>query len=317
MSLKQSISDEAFRLGFSAFGVAPANYEPIGHNHLLRWLDRNYNADMKYMERATRKRFDPKIHFPVAKSVIICALNYYIRPDNDPAKPYTSIYARGENYHHVVKEKLNLLSRKIVELAGERAFKIFVDSSAFAEKTFAVKAGLGFIGRNGLLILAGDDQELDMRGSFHFLGVIITDLELEPDTPHLHDCGGCRLCIEACPTGAIVSDGAIDAARCISYQTTQNKGDIPKEMALAMKNIIFGCDICQAICPFNRKAIETAENRLRQNPDIMVFGLEDLLKMTEDEFRARFAKSSIGELGYDLFKRNVAIVSENMCKFSR
>ncbi len=304
------IAEEAARLGFSAFGVGPAEYEPIGHNRLLRWLEKGYHADMKYMERATRKRFDPKIHLPGAKSVIICALSYYNKPDNDPAKPYISIYARGENYHVVMKDKLNLLCRKIMELAGERIFKIFVDSSAFAEKTFAVKAGLGFIGRNGILILNRDNGE--RKGSFHFLGVIITDLELEADAPCPGNCGTCRICIDACPTDAIPSNSVINAARCISYQTTQNKGDIPKEIASAMGNIIFGCDICQTVCPFNRKAIETVESRLRHDPDLRALDIEDLLKITEDEFHRRFGKSSIGELKYDVFKRNVAIAVENI-----
>jgi epoxyqueuosine reductase len=310
MDLKKMIAEEAARLGFSAFGVAPAEYDPIGHNRLLRWLEKGYHADMKYMERATRKRFDPKIHLPGAKSVIICGLNYYNKPDNDPARPYISIYARGENYHVVMKDKLNLLCRRIVELAGEKTFKVFVDSSAFAEKSFAVKAGLGFIGRNGILILNRNYGK--SKGSFHFLGVIITDLELVADAPCVGDCGTCRLCVDACPTEAIFSNGVINAARCISYQTTQNKGDIPKEIASAMGNIIFGCDICQTVCPFNRKAIKTVESRLCHDLDSRAFDIEGLLKTTEDEFHRRFGKSSIGELRYDLFKRNVSIAVENI-----
>jgi epoxyqueuosine reductase len=315
MDLKQMIAEEAARLGFSAFGVAPADYDPIGHNRLLRWLEKAYHADMKYMQRATRKRFDPKIHLPNARSVIVCALNYYNSPDNDPVKPYISIYARGKNYHAVVEDKLNLLCRKIVELAGQRTFKIFVDSSAFAEKSFAVRAGLGFIGRNDLLILTGKNGKRTARGSFHFLGIVISDLELQPDPPGSGDCGACRLCMEACPTGAIVSDGVIDASRCISYQTTQNKGDIPGLIASAMGNIIFGCDLCQTVCPFNRKAIETAETLLRPDPHSKAFDIEDLSGLTEDEFHRRFAGGSIAELKYALFKRNVAIAAENIPLF--
>jgi epoxyqueuosine reductase len=312
MNLKPAISEEAFRHGFSALGVASADYDPVGHSRLLQWLARNYHADMRYLERSTRKRFDPKIHLPHAKSVIICSLNYYIKPDNDPAKPYISIYARGENYHDVMKRKLDLLCQKIVELSGERAFKVTVDSSAFAEKAFAAKAGLGFIGRNGLLILTRKNAERRASGSFHFLGAIITDLELEPDSLCEGSCGACRICSETCPTNAIIADGVIDSTRCISYQTTQNKAEIPEEISMALDNNIFGCDICQTVCPFNQKSNETTESRLHCQPEMRIIDIESLSKIDADEFRRRFAKSSIGELKYELFMRNMAIAVENI-----
>jgi epoxyqueuosine reductase len=312
MDLKQVINEEAFRLGFSAIGVAPADYDPLRHNEFLRWLDNGYHADMKYLERGQRTRFDPKIHLPSAKSVIICAQNYYHEPDNDPAKPYISIYARGENYHSVMREKLDALCGNMTELFGHYTFDICVDSSTIAEKWFAAKAGLGFLGRNGLLILSPTKKRNEARGSFHFLGAIITDLEIETDIPNNGNCGQCRRCIDACPTKAIMEDGLIDASRCISYHTTQSKESIPPEIAKEMGNIIFGCDICQMVCPHNSNLTETSEPRLRPNNQIPLLTARQLIDLTEDDFKTHFVKSSLGEKKFPIFKRNIAIAAQNI-----
>ncbi len=311
MDFKSLISDEAYRLGFSALGVASADYDPRGHEHLLRWLEKGYSAEMKYMARETRQRFDPRIHLPTARSVIICALNYYTYPLIDPAKPYISIYARGEDYHAVLIDKLNLLCQKISENAGETQFKVFADSGAFAEKWFAAKAGLGFFGRNGVLILSGGNKRNTGRGSFHFLAAIITDLNLEPDGPSKGGCGRCRLCVDACPTGAITADRVIDASRCIANYTTRNGSPIPDEIAPKMGNIVYGCDICQLVCPFNKRPIMTGEPRLLASFDLGALDWDFLLRMTEVEYASYFGKSSIGELKYHNFMRNVALVLRN------
>jgi epoxyqueuosine reductase len=316
MDLKQAIKDDAIQLGFSAIGIAKAEYDPISHNRYLRWLDKGNQADMKYLERGVRQRFDPKVTLPTAKSVIVCALNYYQKLENESDKPYFSIYGRGENYHVVMMDKLKALREKIEEHAGHWAFKIYADASPISEKTFAVKAGLGFIGRNGLLILSSSEGLTAAKGSFYFLGSIITNLELEPDKSIDRNCGKCQLCIDACPTGAIDGDGTIDASRCISYNTIQNKGEIPQEIISKMSNIVFGCDICQAVCPLNRDVEETQEPRFSPDPLLVSPDLDFLRNITEEEFRKRFEKSSIGEKGYQLFKRNIAIAAENIGKRS-
>jgi epoxyqueuosine reductase len=311
MNLEQKIASEAYQLGFSAFGVTSANYDPIGHNRHLRWIDKGYQADMRYLERGIRQRFDPRITLPSAKSVIICGLNYYHKLENDPSKPYISIYARGENYHAIMLDKLKALCAKINELVGSWTYKAYADISPLSEKSMALKAGLGFVGKNGLLILSSNNGQIPAQGSFYFLGSIITDLELEPDTAVNKSCGQCRRCIEACPTGAIVGDWTIDANRCIAYHTIENKGEIPEEVALRMGNIVFGCDLCQAVCPFNKDARETDEPRLVSDPLLISPDAKKLLNMTEEMFNKRFEKLSIGEKGYRLFMRNLAIAVKN------
>jgi epoxyqueuosine reductase len=312
MDLSQAIKVEATRLGFSAFGIAKASYDPLSHNRFVRWLDKGYHSDMKYLERGPRERFDPKLHLPSAKSIIICAQDYYNEPNNDNSKPYISIYARGENYHAVITEKLEALRSSIQELSPKAICKLSVDSLPFGEKTFAVHAGLGFIGRNGLLILSPNDNGNQARGSFHFLGAIITNLELDGNAPNIGNCGQCRRCLDACPTGAIMEDGLIDTSRCISYHTTQNKGDIPPEIAKAMDNIIFGCDLCQVICPHNANVAETSESRLKPNRQTQVSEAQEIIQLDEDSFRIRFKGSSLGEKKFPIFKRNIGIAAKNI-----
>jgi epoxyqueuosine reductase len=313
MTIKQALQKEAYTLGFSAFGVASAEYDPVEHNNHLRWLEKGYQGDMKYLERGPRQRFDARVHLAEASAVIVCALDYYTEPEEDSERPYVSIYARGENYHTVVGEKLEALCRKMREFEPDVHSRIFVDSSPISEKSFAVKAGIGFLGRNGNLIIPKKKSGTKNKafGSFFFLGLIITSLKLEADSPIFGTCGECRKCIEACPTDAIVGDGIIDATRCISYQTTQNKGAIPDEIAGAMGNMIFGCDICQLVCPYNSAAVETSEPRFAPSPDLVRPGLQWLSSMTEDEFGIRFGKSCIGEFQYDMFKRNVSVARDN------
>ena len=317
MNLKSQIAQAARQLGFSALGVTGVEYDPVGHSKHIEWLNRGYQADMTYLERGSRQRFDPRVHLGSARSVIVTAMNYYNRPKENPDRGYVSIYARGKNYHIVMRERIKLLCAEISKLTErEITYKIFVDSGALAEKPLAVKAGLGFIGRNATLIIPKSKSESGRfpLGSFHFLGVIITDLVLEPDTPAIGTCGQCRKCIEACPTDAIVGDGIIDAARCISYQTTQNKGDVPDDVAAASGNIIFGCDICQTVCPYNSRAEETSEPDFQPWPGLINPQLTALNKLTPDEFEERFSESSIGEFKYTMFMRNIRIALANILK---
>ena len=313
MDLKRYIIDEGLGLGFSKIGVAPAEYQPVYHNKHINWLKNGYYADMDYLERGTRKRFDPKVHIPAAASVIVCAHNYYTEPTNNPRKGYVSIYARGEDYHIVVNDKLRELCEKIKSEAGEFQFKTMVDTTPISEKTFAALAGIGFVGRNNTLIIPKDrSDDNSPRGSFHFLGVIITDLELEPDSPIEGTCGKCTKCVDACPTGAIVDDRTIDSNRCISYHTTQNKGEIPEDIAAEMKNMFWGCDICQIVCPYNSRSIPTSEPRFDPKGLLTEFEPGDFLESSEEEFESRFRGTAIFDLGIERARRNARVIIENI-----
>jgi len=267
---------------------------------------------MGYMERSPRKRYDPKIHLPEARSVIVCAHNYYNEPRVDDQAGYVSIYSRGEDYHRVLKDKLQSLCDRITELFGAFKYRIFVDSSPLGEKALAVKAGIGFIGRNGTVIIPKRNRGVPPPGSFHFLGVIISNLELAPDSPIAGTCGKCRRCIEACPTDAIVADGVIDAELCISYHTTQNKGKVDEGIAAKTGNMIFGCDICQIVCPYNKKPIVTSEPRFAPGDDMVKVDLHYLDSLSEEEFKAKFQDNSIGDIKYSMFKRSLAVALGNL-----
>ncbi len=317
MDLKEFIIKKARVLGFSKTGVASPEYNPTAHNHFLNWLDNGYNADMNYLERAVRKRFDPMIHFTDAKSVIVCAHNYYKNPANDLQKGYISIHARGDDYHIVIRDKLNALCDSIKSKFGEFNFKIFVDSSPISEKSLAVKAGIGFIGRNGTVIIPKNKtNSAEPLGSFHFLGVIISNLNLQYDSEVEGTCGKCVRCIRACPTGAIMSGGKIDARKCLSYHNTQNKGEIPEPIALQMRNMIFGCDICQLVCPYNSKAIDTRETRFSAKADLIGIGLEKMANISKDDFDKKYINTSFANFGYAYIKRNAVLALKNIANNS-
>ncbi len=317
MELKQFIKNEASRLGFNKIGIARAEYDPIHHNKFNKWLKNEYHAGMSYLERETRQRFDPRIHLPDALSVIVCSHNYYTDPTNDPESGYVSIYARGEDYHNVIKDKLNDLCDSIKNEYGEFNFKIFVDSSPISEKTFAVKAGIGFIGKNSLVIIPKFSLNGSIyKGSYHFLGIIITDLRLEPDKPVDGTCGKCRRCIDSCPTGAILEDCTIDAVKCISYHTTQKSGEIPEDIAVKMGNMVIGCDICQLVCPYNNKPIETSETRFASKDYLSIFDIGAFLDMTEPQFNRQFRDTALFEKGFEKIRAHALIVSRNIKKLN-
>jgi len=307
MDLKEFIKTTAAEIGFSAAGISSAEYNPAAHDRLLRWLDSGYQAGMSYMERATRKRFDPKIHLSDARSVIVCALNYYNPPEENPDRPYISIYARGEDYHNVARDKLTELRDRIANHTGDFNSKIMVDSSPISEKHFAVRAGLGFIGRNGTLIIPRPASGGPPKGSFHFLGLIVTDLDIAPDSPIEGTCGECRRCIEACPTDAIVADGVIESSKCISYHTTQSYST--DEEMIDIQNMLFGCDICQVVCPYNKKSVVSSEPRLSPKPELSRIDPEEFAGIDKVKFDILFENSAIGNIKFDTFKRNLESVS--------
>jgi epoxyqueuosine reductase len=308
MDLKEFIKNEASRLGFTKTGVAAADYDPVHHNKFMGWLKKQHQAEMDYLERETRKRFDPRVHLPDASSVIVCSHNYYTEPTDDPESGYVSIYARGEDYRIVIKDKLNDLCDRIASRYGNFNFRVYVDTSPFSEKSFAVKAGLGFIGRNSLVIIPKFNLKGSIyKGSFHFLGVIVTDLPLEPDKPAEGTCGKCRRCIESCPTGAILEDCTIDAQKCISYHTTQKSGEIPEDVSAKMNNMVMGCDICQLVCPYNNNPVETSETRFMAKDFLARFDIRAFQALTEPQFKRRFQGTALFEKGFEKIRAQALI----------
>ena len=291
------IKQWACRLGFDLVGIAPAAV--IEHEQLLReYLDKGYQGHMRYLERNVTQRTDPGKLMPEARSIICTAMNYYSPlPEMVAGDIYGKVarFAWGMDYHRVVREKLKLLAAIIRrELGRPVRLRCTVDTAPLAEKAHASRAGLGWIGRNGLLIN-------EQYGSWLVLGEIITDLELEFDEPTAQRCGNCRQCLEACPVGALVKDRVLEARKCISYLTIEQQAEIPAEQAEKMEGWLFGCDICQEVCPFNRNPIPTKEPNLQPRPEWCRIDLKEIQTLDEEGFRQRFAGSAIIRAGLEKF----------------
>lgn len=253
------IKSTASGLGFHRVGITSA--DPVGEagRRFSEWLADGFAGEMAYLQKSPEIRSDPKLRFPEAKSVICLALNYYPTVPPDPSVPEGSPrgkvarYAWGEDYHTIIEEKLALLISAIEDRGG-RCWKGYVDHGPLLERAFAERAGLGFIGKNTTLITPD-------YGSWVFLAEVVTDLELIEDLPMTSQCGSCRRCLDACPTGALTEAYRLDARRCISYLTIENKKEIPEEFHPQMEGWLFGCDICQEVCPYNRIPVQTDVER--------------------------------------------------------
>lgn len=296
------IKAEALRLGFDDCGIARAEELTEDKSRLLSWLNAGYQAKMKYMERNIDKRSDPRLLVEGAKSVIVLLQNYF--PENYEFKSNYKIakYAYGEDYHIVLKEKLfslfNYINKEIAPIKG----RCFTDSAPVMERTWAVKAGLGWIGKNGNLLTRN-------HGSFVFIAELIIDLELEYDTPNLREyCGSCNICVEQCPTKAIVAPKVIDSNKCISYLTIENKGEIAEEFRGKTQNWIFGCDICQDVCPWNRKNESTSEKRFSIIQELTEMKNEDWENLDENQYMQMFVKSPISRSGITGLKRSISFL---------
>ena len=310
MDPADAVKEAARGLGFDRVGIGPAD-RPTHSDFYLHWLRRGYAGEMAYLARpdAVRRRVRPVEALPGARSIIVAALQYNVDDGGtvaDPAVPVIARYARGADYHFVFEEKLGRLEAALRELVGEDVrTRAYVDYGPVLERDHAQRAGLGWIGKNTLLI----NPEL---GSYFFLGEILTDAELRPDPPFTADrCGTCRRCIDACPTGAIKGPRELDARLCISYLTIELRGPIPRELRPLIGNRIFGCDICQEVCPWNRHIPETVEDRFRPRDDVVGPELIDLMRLTEEEFRDRYADTPLARARRRGFLRNVAIALGN------
>jgi len=301
--LAQKIKQEALALGFDACGIATAGKLHEHEQSFTQWLKSGRNAKMGYMENNIEKRLDPRKLVEGARSVILVALNYYPQKfQNTGSAAIVSKYAYGIDYHYVVREKLRRLSGKLLELVPEHQGREFTDSAPVLERAWAVKAGLGWVGKNACLIIP-------RKGSFFFLGELITNVGLSPDKPFEKDhCGNCSRCIEACPTGAIVAPKTIDARRCISYLTIELKDRIPETFRGKLKGRIFGCDICQDVCPHNRFSAPTRETAFEQLQAIALWDTTEWKNLEKPRFNQMIKKalSPMARVKYEKLMDNIS-----------
>lgn len=290
----------SLELGFDHCGIAQAVRLEEDARRLENWLDKGMNGTMQYMENHFELRIDPSKLVPGAKSVITLLMNYFPPVLQEPDAPRVAKYAYGEDYHQVIREKLKQLLGKIRQDIGEVDGRGFVDSAPVLERSWAVKSGLGWVGRNGNLL----NRQM---GSFFFIATLIVDLELNYDTPFAGDyCGTCRRCIDACPTEAIAENKVVDGSKCISYYTIELKDLlIPDEMKGRFDNWLFGCDTCQDVCPWNRFAQPAGEPSFAPIPAILHFKTQDWEELTAEKFREIFRQSAIKRTKYSGIRRNL------------
>ena len=299
LAIGEKIKAEALDLGFSYCGFAKA--EPLVQEAewLSVYLERKPPDAFEYLSITLAKRLDPRRIMEDAKSVIILLLNYYTpQIQQEESSFIIARYAYGKDYHIVVKEKLDKLVSFMKAEAGEIRAKAFVDSGPVMEKAWAQRGGAGWIGKNTLLITKS-------AGSFFFIGIILTNLEIKPDEPELDHCGVCNKCMEACPAGALEMPYRLNPAKCISYWTIENRSIIPEELIDKFHNRIYGCDICQDECPYNKFAIPNNEPAFTISDDLKSMRKEDWLNLTEEEFLRIFRDSPLMRTGYEKVMRTV------------
>jgi epoxyqueuosine reductase len=292
------IKEEALRLGFLSCGISKAGFLEEEAPRLENWLNRNMNGQMSYMENHFDKRLNPTLLVDDAKSVISLLLNYYPSELQNEDSYKISKYAYGQDYHHVIKEKLMELLHFIQTEIGEVSGRAFVDSAPVLDKAWAAKSGLGWVGKNSNLIT----QKV---GSFYFIAELIVDLELDYDTPTTDHCGSCTACLDACPTEAIVAPYVVDGSKCISYFTIELKDNLPQEMKGKFDDWMFGCDVCQDVCPWNRFSKPHNEPLFQTNSDILNFSKSDWEDITVDTFQKVFKNSAVKRTKYEGLLRTI------------
>lgn len=305
MNKSEFIKNTALEIGFDACGIAKADFLEEDAFFLKSWLGNKFHGEMSYLERNFAKRTDPRIIVEGCKSVIVTLLNYYPSQFQNPNVPKIAKYAYSKiDYHVIIKEKLFLLENKIIAKYGEACFNKnqqhrFVDSAPVLERRWAERAGLGWIGRNKMLINP-------MLGSFCFIGILMINAELDYDEPIQNRCGTCRKCLDACPTNALTKEKGLDSRKCISYQTIEKKGKISEDIRPKLSGYIYGCDICNDVCPWNKtraKATQTAE--LEASDEIINWKFQNWENLNEEEFYRIFKHSAIQRAGFNKLKENI------------
>ena len=307
-ALRQLIERETKRAGFAAFAVTRPDAIPLAPARLAQFVDEGLHGSMAWIAETLERRSEPSALWPDVRSIVVLAMNY--GPDSDPRKlqgrpdrAAISVYARNLDYHDVMKGRLKEIASKIVARSGGDV-KVFVDTAPVMEKALAEAAGLGWQGKHTNLVSR-------KFGSWLFLGTIFTTAELKPDEEAVDHCGSCRSCLAACPTDAFLAPYRLDARRCISYLTIENKGPIPLEFRQKIGNRIYGCDDCLAACPWNKFAQTVSEQKLTARDELREPRLAELLALDDATFRTLFSGSPVKRIGRDRFIRNVLIASGN------
>lgn len=305
---EQYLYETAQALGFDACAITRADGDWAASERLEAFVAAGHHGEMEWMETTLARRKTPTGMWPDARSAVVVAMNY--GPDHDPMLTLAersvgniSVYARGRDYHDVLKKRLKQLARSFVEETGAEV-KVFVDTAPLMEKPLAAQAGIGWQGKHTNVV----SREL---GSWFFLGVMLTDASLTPNAPEVDHCGSCTNCLDICPTNAFPAPYQLDARRCISYLTIEQKGPIPLEFRAAMGNRIYGCDDCLAVCPWNKFASAASEAALHARAELKWPGLDELAALNDAQFRELFSGSPVKRIGRDRFTRNVCIAIGN------
>lgn len=302
--IKSFIKDQ----GFAACGICKA--EPVDEVNSLaysQWLNNGYHAEMGYMERNVEKRLDPTLLVDGAKSIIMMALNYYPKEFQDPQNPQFAYYAYGKDYHDVVKEKLHKIYVFCQSLDSSIEGRYFCDTAPLFERYWATKAGLGWVGKNSLLIIP-------KMGSYFFLSSIVLNIELDYDDlerKKMPSCVNCTKCIDACPTGAIVAPKVVDALKCLSYQTIENKGEIDANIGKNLDHQVYGCDVCQKVCPWNRFAVAHNTPEFDPSDEFLSLTAAAIENMSVEEYQQIFKGSAIKRAKLSGLKRNITTLQRN------
>ena len=297
------IKAEAERLGFLSCGISEAKFLEEEAPRLEEYLEKGRQGKMQYLENHFDKRLDPTKLVEGSNSVISLLLNYYPEEKQQENTYKISKYAYGQDYHFVIKNKLKQLLQFIRENIGEVSGRAFTDSAPVMDKAWAAKSGLGWVGKHSLLLSR-------QKGSFFFVAELILDLELEYDLPTTDHCGTCTACIDACPTDAIVEPYKVDGSKCISYFTIELKDQLPQEMKGKFEDWMFGCDICQDVCPWNRFSKPHNEPLFNPHPDLLSMTKKDWEEITEDVFQKVFQKSAVKRTKYSGLTRNIAFLKD-------
>lgn len=298
------IKEKSLKFGFLSCGISKAEFLEEDAKHLENWLKNNFHGEMSYMENYFDKRLNPTLLVEGSKSVISLSYNYFPSEKIETLENFKiSKYAYGEDYHEIIKAVLNDLLNELQEEIGNFHFRVFVDSAPVLERAWARKSGIGWVGKNANLITKE-------KGSFFFLAEIICDLDLMQDHETTDHCGTCRKCIDACPTEAIISDKIIDGSKCISYATIELKNEIPAHFKDKMEDWMFGCDICQDVCPWNRFSKPNFQEKFQPNSTLKNYRKEDWQELNQDLFSEIFRKSPVKRTKFAGLARNIKFLSQ-------
>lgn len=304
-SLSEIIKQKAEELGFDGCGITPVIDPSADIERLRKWISNKYHADMAWIDRSIPLRQNPELLLSGVKSVVVFALNYNSSDTTFASDYKISKYALNKDYHFVIKSKLYRLLSFIQEIEPIAEGRIFVDSGPVFEKSYAVNAGLGWIGKNSCLILP-------KKGSFFFIGTMLLNVPLTPDNSYtLNHCGKCTRCIDACPTGALTAPYTVNSNKCISYLTIEHKGEIPQNIDFKSGKQIFGCDICQQVCPFNKFSLNTREEDFLPTEQFASMTNQDWETLVKSDFKKKFKQSPLQRAGYEKIKSTIAYINKN------